>query len=86
MIVWLNTLIDTTHTHAHNPVQRPPNKQIVQTSLYLGKLMHAEGRLASWARDAVLRLMVEKDVILKVGEQELINHCPVPLPSPTQSR
>ena len=76
----------TRHTRTLTTPSNARPTKIVQTSLYLGKLMHTEGRLASWARDAVLRLMVEKDVVLKVGEQELINHCPVPLPSPTQSR
>lgn len=54
-------------------------KQVVMTSLYMGKLLHTEGRLASWGRDALLRWMVAHDIILKVGERELIDHCPVPV-------
>lgn len=53
----------------------------MQTSLYMGKLMHTEGRLANWARDTVLRWMIAQDIILKIGERELIDHCPVPLPT-----
>lgn len=52
---------------------------IVDTSWYLGKLMHVENKAGAWVRDVVLKLLVEKDLMLYLAEKEILETCPVPM-------
>lgn len=54
-------------------------KLIVNTSWYLGKVMHVENRLGAAVRDAVLKYLVDSGRMMKMAEKELLQHCPVPM-------
>lgn len=56
-------------------------ERVVNTSWYLGKFMHAEGWLTGLARDWIMKWLIGSGTIYrKLGEKELVEHCPVPIP------